>query len=72
MGQVMEYIKPKSLTFWAGVLSIGSGVLLGVHDANPIGWGADALVNIIGRDTSPAMLVTTGLGLIGIRRKLGR
>ncbi|KZX98054.1 MULTISPECIES: hypothetical protein [unclassified Sulfitobacter] len=66
-----EYIKPRSLTFWAGLISIACGVLLGIHEANPLGWGPDALINMIGTDTSPAMLVTTGLGLIGIRRKLG-
>ena len=66
----MKYFNPKSMTFWAGIFSLISGVALGVHEANPLGWHMDALANVLGPASSPALLVTQGLGLIGIRRKL--
>lgn len=65
-----DYFKPRSLTFWAGVFSILSGVALGIHENAPFGWWMDAIVSVLGPASSPAILVSQGLGLIGIRRKM--
>lgn len=66
----MGYIRLKSLTFWAGVLSIGVGILGLMRPELPylpeiirilaVELGADS--------TSPAGLIALGLGLIGLRR----
>ena len=69
----MTYIKPRSLTFWAGAANILAGTLLGIHDANPdvLSWYGDALASWVG-PVGPHMLISTGLGLIGLRRAVGQ
>ena len=70
----MGYIRLKSLTFWAGVLSIGVGILGLIRPEIPhlpeiirilaVELGADS--------TSPAGLIALGLGLIGLRDRIER
>lgn len=78
----MRYFRPKSVTWWAGVFSISLGVLM-ILTQNfyvlPDDWDAilpevaKIIVTLLGGyDTSPGMLIATGMGLIGIRDKLER
>lgn len=82
----MRYIRPKSLTWWAGILMIAIGA------AQAAGWptqgtdGADGLVGIIsaltaalvqvlggtGGEQSPAALIGLGLAAIGLRDAMVR
>lgn len=68
----MKYFQPKSLTWWAGILSISVGVATIVfpesYQLGEIGTLLSALSG--GADNSPASLIALGLGLIGIRQKL--
>ncbi len=70
----MRYIHPKSLTWWAGVLSVATGMgAIAMPDAYALSQ-IGQLVGILagGSDNSPAGLIALGLGLIGIRDKLER
>lgn len=70
----MRYIRPKSLTWWAGLLALstGTGVL-----ALPEQGGLADLARLVALlsgsgDTSPAALIALGLGLIGLRERIER
>jgi hypothetical protein len=66
---VARYIRPRSLTWWAGVFSFGVGLAtLAMPDSYQIGQ-IGALVSLLagGSDASPAGLIALGLGLIGLR-----
>ena len=70
----IRYIQPKSLTWWAGIGSIATGVV-GIlipdsYAANEIGRVFQMISG--GMDSSPAALIFMGLGLIGIRDRLER
>ena len=70
----MRYIRPKSLTWWAGAIAVVLGVLnLFLPDSyqlNQLG----ALVSILsgGTDSNPASIIAMGLGLIGLGDKFER
>lgn len=64
-----QYVKPKSVTFWAGSLLILLGLILGVHDVVPIGATGDILRGWAGEYGSAA-LILNGLSIIGIRRAI--
>ena len=66
----MDYIKPKSTTFWAGVSLIVSGAILAIHPVQPLGDWADIFSNMVGNQ-SPSVLIAQGVGLIGIRKAIG-
>lgn len=66
----MSYIRLTSLTFWAGVLSIGVGILGLMRPELP---HLPEIIRILavelGADSaSPAGLIALGLGLIGLRK----
>ncbi len=69
----MNYIRPKSMTWWAGVFSIGIGIAM---MAGAGGWANEfgVLISMLsgGGDSSPAAMMGLGFGLIGIRAKLSR
>jgi hypothetical protein len=68
----MKYIKPKSLTWWAGGFSLAVGLAtLFMPDNYQVGQ-IGALVSILagGADASPAGLIAMGLGLIGLREAI--
>jgi hypothetical protein len=72
MEYLASYMNPKSLTFWAGAAAVGLGVMqiIGIqHEQIPILSGI-ILAFAGGADSSPAGLITLGLGLLGVRRKL--
>lgn len=69
----MRYIRLKSVTWWAGIASILTGILMmtGASQA----WAELAMVISLlsgSADASPASMIVLGLGLIGIRDKLER
>ena len=70
----MRYIRPMSLTWWAGLSScaVGGAVL-----AMPDSFALTEMGRLIamlagGADASPAALIFLGLGLIGVRDRLER
>ena len=68
-----RYFRPKSMTWWAGVLSITVGILMmaGAGSwANELGYLIAMLSG--GSSASPASMLGLGFGLIGIRDKLSR
>jgi hypothetical protein len=69
----MNYIRPKSMTWWAGVFSIAIGIAM---MAGAGGWANEfgVLISMLsgGGDSSPAAMMGLGFGLIGIRAKLSK
>lgn len=63
----MKYLKPKSLTWWAGLFPLASGIVVslaaGFPGLQPV---ADALVALYGGMT-PAGMINAGLVAIGLR-----
>jgi hypothetical protein len=70
----MRYMRPTSLTWWAGLLafSTGSGALL-LPESGPLTDLARLVALLAGAsDAAPITLITLGLGLIGLRDRLER
>ena len=70
----MRYIRPNSLTWWAGLLSTATGTgALVLPDHGSLSDLAQLIAMISGTgDTSPAALIFLGLGLIGLRDRIER
>ncbi|TYO91421.1 hypothetical protein [Oceanicella actignis] len=70
----MRYIRPRSLTWWSGVLATTTGVAaLAAPASEPVGELGRLLALFAGSgDASPAGLIFLGLGLIGVRDRLER
>jgi hypothetical protein len=70
----MRYILPTSLTWWAGVFSILTGVAsLLLPDTGTLSDLAQVIASLSGSsDASPAALIALGLGMIGLRDRLER
>ena len=69
-----KYYRPASLTWWAGVGAVATGI---ANVAMPASFALTELGRLIamlsgGVDASPASLVFMGLGLIGVRDYLER
>lgn len=69
-----DYFKPKSLTWWSGVVMalIGISMYGPIGDLPYLGGFAQLFAAMAGTDASPAALILGGTGLIGLRAKLGR
>ncbi|MGB0498796.1 MAG: hypothetical protein ACPGID_10695 [Rubricella sp.] len=70
----MRYIRPNSLTWWAGVLATatGSGALC-LPDHDQLSGIAQLIAALAGTsDAAPATLISLGLGLIGLRDRIER
>ena len=69
-----SYIRPRSLTWWSGVLACGTGVaIMAMPDSFALTEFGRLLAMFAGSgDASPAALVFLGTGLIGIRAKMER
>ncbi len=70
----MRYIRPTSLTWWAGLLAVatGTGALL-LPESGPLADLARLVALLAGTgDAAPITLITLGLGLIGLRDRLER
>lgn len=70
----MSYFRPRSLTWWSGILAILTGV---ASMALPHHLGVTEFGRLLAMfagtgDASPAALVYLGLGLVGLRAKLER
>lgn len=70
----MRYIRPKSLTWWSGVmLIVTGGSLVIVPESSALREFGMLLSLFAGSgNASPAFLIFSGLGLIGIRDKMER
>ena len=65
----MKYLRPKSATFWIGILMILSGVLLVIDVFHPLGIIGLVLSAAYG-ETSPFMLIILGSGTVTMRAAL--
>jgi hypothetical protein len=70
----MRYVRPNSVTWWAGLLSFLTGVAsAALPTAGPLGEIARLVALLAGSgDASPAGLMFLGLGLIGLRDRIER
>lgn len=70
----MRYIRPRSLTWWAGLMSVATGTAnLALPATGPLAELARLVTLLSGSgDASPAALIALGLGLIGLRDRLER
>ena len=70
----MRYIRPNSLTWWAGCLAVLTGVASVLLPATgPLAELSRFVALLAGSaDASPAGLMFLGLGLIGLRDRLER
>jgi predicted cobalt transporter CbtA len=74
LDKIMYYFHPKSLTWWAGVAMTAIGIALMLGADNPaLGITGTVLSALTGGDSNaaPANLILMGLGLVGIRSKIG-
>ena len=70
----MRYIRPSSLTWWAGCLAMLTGI---ASVALPATGPLDELSRLVALlagsgDASPAGLIFLGLGLVGLRDRIER
>jgi hypothetical protein len=70
----MRYIRPRSLTWWAGLMAIATGTAnMALPATGPLAELARLVTLLSGSgDASPAALIALGLGLIGLRDRLER
>ncbi|MBW7057664.1 hypothetical protein KY389_13385 [Paracoccus bogoriensis] len=70
----MRYIRPRSLTWWAGLMAVATGTAnLALPATGPLAELARLVTLLSGSgDASPAALIALGLGLIGLRDRLER
>jgi hypothetical protein len=70
----MRYVRPTSLTWWAGLLALLTGVFsLALPPTGALGEVARLVALLAGSgDFSPAGLIALGLGLIGLRDRIER
>ncbi|MCT8159403.1 hypothetical protein [Pseudoruegeria sp. SHC-113] len=70
----MRYIRPKSLTWWAGLLAMLTGIAsVALPATGPLAEMSSLVALLAGSgDASPAGLIFLGLGLIGLRDRIER
>jgi len=70
----MRYIRPRSLTWWAGLMAVATGTATMALPATGQLAEIARLVTLLSGsgDASPAALIALGLGLIGLRDRLER
>ncbi|PRX29969.1 hypothetical protein SAMN05216257_10912 [Meinhardsimonia xiamenensis] len=70
----MRYIRPNSLTWWAGLFAMLTGVAsVALPATGPLAELSRLVALLAGSgDASPAGLIFLGLGLIGLRDRLER
>lgn len=69
----MKYFKPKSMTWWSGIGAIATGVYSMFQPSNTVVGELAHLMALLtgGADAAPAVLIFSGLGLIGLRAAPG-
>jgi hypothetical protein len=70
----MRYFQPTSLTWWAGLLAVLTGIAtMALPTTGPLAELASLVALLAGSgDASPAGLISLGLGLIGLRDRIER
>jgi len=69
----MRYVRPNSLTWWAGLLAMLTGIASLALPSTPLGELSRLVALLAGSgDASPAGLMFLGLGLIGLRDRIER
>ncbi len=70
----MRYIRPTSLTWWAGLLAMLTGLAsIALPATGPLAELSRLVALMAGTgDASPAGLIFLGLGLIGLRDRIER
>ena len=70
----MRYVRPNSMTWWAGLLAMLTGIAsLALPATGPLADLARLVATLAGSgDASPAALIALGLGLIGLRDRIER
>jgi hypothetical protein len=70
----MRYVQPTSLTWWAGLLAVLTGIAsLALPATGSLGEVARLVSLLAGSgDASPAGLLFLGLGIIGLRDRIER
>lgn len=70
----MRYFRPTSLTWWAGLLAMLTGIAsVALPQTGTLGELAQLVALLAGSgDASPAGLMFLGLGLIGLRDRIER
>lgn len=75
MKKTMDYIKPTSLTWWGGILSVLLGVAgIGMPDSYAVTEFGKLVMTLLGGDAhaSPGFMIAFGISVIGIRAKQER
>ena len=62
-----KYIKPRSVTFWAGAVPLLSGLLMAASKVVPQLQPVSIVLDAIYGGISPSALINTGIAAIGIR-----
>jgi hypothetical protein len=70
----MRYLRPKSLTWWAGCLALATGTgALFLPEQGQVAALARLVALLSGSgDAAPMTLISLGLGLIGLRDRIER
>ncbi len=70
----MRYIRPTSITWWAGLLAMLTGLAsIALPATGPLAELGRLIALLAGSgDASPAGLIFLGLGLIGLRDRIER
>lgn len=61
-----KYLKPKSLTWWAGLVPIAAGVFVATAPLHKMTELANVISAMYG-DVPPSVPINAGLALIGLR-----
>ena len=62
----MKYVKPKSMTWWSGMVPICAGTFVAFDPVHQLAEYTMAVSAMYG-DVSPAVPINAGLALIGLR-----
>lgn len=65
-----KYFKPRSVTWWTGSVAVMAGTVVALgSEVEPLQPAANVLIAMT--EVSPAVMISFGLGLIGLRGKDG-
>ena len=65
-----KYFKPRSVTWWTGAANLSAGIFLASEPVHGFEQWAEAVRLAFG-GASASVLITAGLGLIGLRGAVG-
>ncbi len=66
----MKYVKPTSLTWWSGLIPLAAGLFIATVPMHGMADLADIVSSLFG-EADPAILINSGLAIIGIRAAPG-